>query len=134
MASPKTRIEFRIKVSNEPGQLARVLGSVAQVGCNLTAFCGYATNTEFGLILMVPDHEGRTRRALQAANIESEEGPVLAIPVQPGKGSGAKTVQKLSDRGINIEYAYASSAPDGKSTVIVRVPEEQIETALKAVS
>ena len=111
-----------------------MLESVSKAGCNLVAFCGYATGPDAGEILMVPDHEGKARRALEAEGYKPEARTVLAVPTPPGKGAGAKLAGILSERGINIEYAYASAAPDGRSTAIFRVSDPDLERAMKALN
>lgn len=132
MPSAKTRLEVTVKVKNKPGQMTDVLTIVSQAGVDLLAFCGYATGADSGEILMVPDHDGKARKALEAAGFLPEIHTVIAVPASPGKGSGAKMASKLSSRGINIQYAYASAAPDGRSTAIFRVPDADLEKALKA--
>jgi hypothetical protein len=132
MPSAKTRSELKLTVKNRPGQLGEVLHLVSQAGVNLVAFNGYATGPDGGQILMVPDHDGKARRALEAAGYKPETNTIIAVPAPPGKGAGAKLATKLSERGINIEHAYASAAPDGRSTAIFRVADKDLEKALKA--
>ena len=134
MASVKSRTEIRVKVKNEPGAMASVLMAVSSAGCDLVAFCGFSTGPDAGEILMVANHDGKARKALEAAGFESESHKVIAVPTAAGKGAGAKIIGKLSERGINIEYAYAAAGPDGRSTAILRVPEGDLEKAIKAVS
>ena len=83
---------------------------------------------------MVPDHDGKARKALEAAGFTVEINSVIAAPSSAGTGAGAKLAGKLSSRGINIQYTYASAAPDGRTTAIFRVPNADIEKALKALS
>ncbi len=134
MPSAKRRIEVKVSVNNEPGQLTGVLDLVSKSGVNLLAFCGYATGPESGEVLMVPDHDGKARRALEEAGHEVEINTVLAVPATPGRGSGARIASKLSSYGINVEHAYASAAPDGRSTAVFRVKDGDLEEALKALS
>lgn len=134
MPAAKTRTELKVTVKNQPGQLTEVLSTVSKAGCNLLAFCGFSTGPEQGEILMVADHEGKARKALQAAGYEPELNKVLVVPSPSGKGAGAKLASKLSGLGINIQYAYASSAPDGRSTAVFRIPESDLDRALKALS
>ncbi|MHC4606018.1 MAG: hypothetical protein ACYTAF_03690 [Planctomycetota bacterium] len=134
MPPPKTRTEIKVNVAHKAGELTNVLKTVSQAGCNLLAFCGYGKGADSGEILMVPDHEGKARRALEAAGYEPQMGKVVVVPSPAGKGAGAKLAAKLSDFGINVEYAYASSTSGGKSVAVFRVAEPDIEKALKAFS
>lgn len=132
MASVKSRIELTVPVKDEPGQLTHILSLVSKSGVNLLAFCGYATGSGRGEVLLVPDHDGKAKKALEAAGYEYKENSVVAVPAVAGSGAGAKLADRLSSRGINVRYAYASAAPDGRSTAIFRVENGDVDRAVKA--
>lgn len=134
MAAIKPRIELKVPVRNQPGQLTDILRIVSKAGVNLLAFCGYSTGPETAEVLLVPDHEGKARKALEGSGYKVQTSSVIAIQAPAGTGAGAKLADKLSSRRINLKYAYASSAPDGRSTAIFCVDDADMDPAIKALS
>jgi hypothetical protein len=127
----KPRTELKVEVENKPGELTKVLAVLAKSGVNALAFCGYAVNGG-GVIMVVPDHDGKATKALEASGYKVTSGPVLAVQTAAGQGAGAKLAKKLSDAGINVDYAYASSIGSGQGMAIFRVAD--IEKAIKALA
>lgn len=127
--SAKIRTEITVNVQNRPGELARVMEILARAGVNILAFCGYAEGNTSGKIRLIPDHDGKARKALEAEHLNYSEGAVVAVMGGSGKGAGAKLVVRLAKAGINIDYAYAGTSGDGKSIAVFKVPDP--ERALK---
>jgi len=115
--------EISLQVQARPGELTRVLGALSGAGVNVLAFCGYNTNQEEGRIMVVPDNEDKAKKALEGIGLAPEIHSILAITGEAGRGAGAKLTKRLSEAGINIEYAYASTPGDGPSTAIFKVPD-----------
>lgn len=115
--------EISLKVQARPGELTRVLGALSAAGVNVLAFCGYNAGSDEACIMVVPDNEDKAKKSLEAIGLNPSANFVLAITGEAGRGAGAKLTKKLSDAGINIEYAYASTPGDGPSTAIFKVPD-----------
>ena len=121
--------EIKVRVQDQVGELARVLGLATQAGVNVIAFCGFARGTG-AEILVVPDKPDKLEAALEKEHLTFESSPVVAITGAAGKGMGAQMAGKFSKAGINIIHSYASTTGSGDSTTIFRV--EQLDAALKA--
>ena len=125
----KLSTEISISVKHQPGELGRILDVLSKGGVNLLALCGYGQG-DSAEILMVPQDEGKARKALVAAGVAATEHKVVCVTGPSGKGAGAKLAAKLAKAGVNIQHAYATTSGGGRSTAIFRV--EKPEAAIKA--
>jgi hypothetical protein len=91
------------------------------------AFCGWGHDGD-AQALIVPDNEEKARKAL--AGFSVAENAVLCVTAASGKGAGAKLAAKLGKAGINLSYAYATTAGTGQSVAVFRVPDP--DAAIKA--
>lgn len=115
--------ELSLQVKAKPGELTRVLETLAGGGVNVLAFCGYNNGPEEACILVVPDNEEKAKKSLEAAGFAPKANPVVAVVGEAGKGAGAKLCARISEAGINIEYAYASTPGSGASIAIFKVAD-----------
>jgi hypothetical protein len=115
--------ELSVRVQARPGELTRILQAASRNGVNVIAFCGYNAGAEEAHIMFVPDKEERALKALKAIGLEPTVTPIIAVTGEAGPGAGAALCARLSDAGINIEYAYASTPGSGASTAIFKVPD-----------
>lgn len=113
--------ELTVQVPAKPGELSRVMQAATKSGVNILAFYGYNANPNEAFIRIVPDNEDQAKKALADAGLHPQVGHVVAVTGEAGKGAGVKLCTKLSEAGINIEYAYASTPGAGSSTIIFKV-------------
>ncbi len=102
------RKEFRISLTNAPGQLARVGEALGSRGVNILTVA--ALGADSSIIVLVVDQEDKAREALGELGLSFREAELLTagIPHQPGTlGALAK---KMADANINIESIYLLGA------------------------
>lgn len=120
--STRKVVELSVQVKAAPGELTRILDSLSKAGVNVLAFCGY-NDTIDAHIMIVPDNEDKAKKALETMGLAPKVSFVVAVQGEAGKGAGAKLCKRISDAGINIEYAYASTPGTGASTAIFKVAD-----------
>lgn len=118
------RKEFTVALPNRPGELARVLESMAKAGVNVLGFCGWVEDGGARL-RVVPDDERKGRKVLEDAKLVPGESAVVCVSGASGKGAGAKLTLRLAKASANIEHAYATTAGNGESMTVFRVPDPQ---------
>jgi len=125
----KQRTEFLVSVMNRPGELGRVLESLAKGKVNVLGVCGWGEG-ETAKVMIVPDNDAKARKALAAGGFSFAEGPVIAVSGASGVGTGAKLAVKLAGAGLNIDHVYASTTGKGSGSVMLHVTDPA--AALKA--
>ena len=125
----KQRTEFLVSVPNRPGELGRVLESLAKGKVNVLGVCGWGEG-ETAKVMVVPDNDAKARKALAGGGFSFAEGPVIAVTGASGVGTGAKLAGKLAAAGLNVDHVYASTSGRGSGAVMLRVTDPQ--AALKA--
>lgn len=98
--------EFRFMVKNEPGALEEVASTLAEQHVNIEGIAGIGLGDN-GLIRLVTDNPGNTRRVLEDLGAEFEEKEALAINLPNHPGELATLLRRLADDGINVESCYA---------------------------
>ena len=94
--------EFRVSLSNRPGQLARVSGALGQRGVNIITLAA----TGIGILALVTDQEERTRTALKDLGLSFQERELLTVKLPNRPGELGNFAKKLADSEINIESIY----------------------------
>ena len=89
--------QLSIFLNNEIGRFTEVTRILAEAGVNLQAFT-LSEVSDFGILRLITDNNEK------------------AIPDRPG--TLAKSIQKISDAGISVEYMYAFSQGNTASVVI----------------
>lgn len=105
-------------VENQPGQLGRVSGALAEAKISITTVSAYPAGTEAAIRLLVSDPM-KARRVLQESGIRVTEEEVLLLTVPDKQGQLAKIAQGLGEAGINVDFIYATASEKGKKENIV---------------
>jgi hypothetical protein len=92
---------FTVEVKNQPGELARLCGAMAEQGVNLV-LCGMS-HGDRGTVAFIADDEAAARTALDRAGIEFSERPALTVRMDNVPGAGAATFRKLADANVNMD-------------------------------
>jgi hypothetical protein len=103
--------EFRFKMENQPGALAKVASALGEERVNIEGIAGTAVDNE-GVIRLVTDNPGKTRNVLQNLGVDFEEKEALAIDVPNHPGELATLLRRLADEGLNVESCYISEEPN----------------------
>jgi hypothetical protein len=112
----KTR-EFCIELEDKPGSLARVCSELGKGGINIKALTLDRIGNQV-FLRVVPDDAKKTREVLGEDYMFSETD-VLIKSLDDKPGALAKTAEKLSGKGVNIDAIYLLSS--GKKSNVVFV-------------
>ena len=103
--------DFSIKLTNKPGDLARVAQALARRGVNIKALAGLSVGG-VALARILPDDTVAARGALEAANIRFTESEVHLVLLENKAGVLADVANRLGDAGINLDALYVTGIAD----------------------
>jgi len=98
-------IEFSIKLSNRPGQLATLSREMATAGVNIEALAAITLGNN-GFVNLVVDDDTAARRVLIAAGLSFDERRVITAVLHDKPGALADMAEALAKTGVNIEAMY----------------------------
>ncbi|HID11068.1 MAG TPA: ACT domain-containing protein [Candidatus Latescibacteria bacterium] len=101
--------QLSVFAENKPGKLAEICGTMAEAGINLRALV-ISSQTDCGILRIVPEDPERAKEVLKKAGYIPVETEVLLVEAQDKLGAMAEIAGKLAEGGVNIDYAYVSSA------------------------
>ncbi|HET6701261.1 MAG TPA: ACT domain-containing protein [Gemmatimonadaceae bacterium] len=103
--------DFSIKLTNKPGDLARVAQALARRGVNIKALAGLSIDG-VALARVLPDDTVAARSAFEAANIRFTESEVHLVLLENTAGVLATVANRLGDAGVNLEAIYVTGIAD----------------------
>ena len=98
-------IDFSVKLSYRPGQLASLSGEMATAGVNIEALAAMTTD-DSAFVKLVVDEDEAARRVLADAGMSFEERRVISAVLHDKPGALADMAEALANTGINIEAMY----------------------------
>ena len=112
---------------NRPGRLAAIAHALEEERVNIFAF-SIAEASGFGVVRALVDRPEKAHARLTEDGFNVAFTDVIAVRMRDEPGGLYEIARLLGDAGVNIEYSYAYSGPDG-AVLILRVdrPEEAIE-------
>lgn len=116
--------EITVFLENHPGALARVTHSLGEHGINIYGFT--LTNAlDHGALRMVVSAPAEALHLFGEHNLLAIEHDILMVSLPNEANALAKLADKLSETGVNIEYAYGSadSADQGPACMFLRVSD-----------
>lgn len=108
--------QLMVTVPNRAGQLARVLGVVAQARVNVLDCAGYAGGAE-ACILLVTSNNAKVMTALRRIGYEVRKDKVVLVTGKDAVGQGARILKKVADAKINLRLVHAAGT--GRRYLIV---------------
>jgi|WetSurMetagenome_2_1015567.scaffolds.fasta_scaffold308555_1 hypothetical protein len=117
-------------LENKPGQLAKMTKAFLRAKVNMQAISVVDTAT-CGVVRVVASPVAKAKAALVKAGMSPCQQTVLLVKVKNEPGTVSAVVEKLSAKGINIDYVYGSAALAGKESMLV-LGVDQIDKAAKA--
>ena len=99
--------DFSVKLTNKPGDLARVAQALARRGVNIKALAGLSMDG-MALARILPDDTVAARSAFEAANIRFTESEVHLVLLENKSGILADVANRLGEAGINLEAIYVT--------------------------
>ncbi len=100
-----------IRLTNHPGDFARVAQALARRGVNIKALAGLTIGGE-ATVRVLPDDIAAARGALEAAAIRFSEGEVHVVLLENKAGVLADVTNRLGDAGVNLEAVYLTGISD----------------------
>ncbi len=98
-------IEFSVKMSNRPGQLATLSRDLATAGVNIEALAAITSGPE-GFVKLVVDDDTSARRVLVDSGMSFEERRIISAVLHDQPGALADMAEALAATGVNIEAMY----------------------------
>lgn len=121
------RTELNLRLPNSPGSLAGVCRLLADERVNIVAIALEAT----GQLRLVVDNHVRAASVLRDRHYQVAEKSIVLVPLANGPGALAPVLALAAQAGINVEYAYASTA-DGNATASVALGVDDAHRASAA--
>ncbi len=112
------RRQLSVAIENEPGRLGHMARLLASRSIHIDAV-SVINNVEQGMVRLMTGDPAKARAALEEAGLPAVEAEVLAVEVTDRVGNLAAVGEALAAAGINIEYAYASSAQVGQPALLI---------------
>lgn len=115
----KEETELHVITPNEPGIFGRVLGTLANAGINLRAYCVLSEEDKGHFYLVTADSK-KAETALRALGFKIKINKVITIEVADRIGVGAEIGALLGSAVIDIRYSYGSSAGAGRTLLVFK--------------
>ncbi len=115
---------------NRPGRLAAIAHALEEERVNIFAF-SIAEASGFGVVRALVDHPVRAHDRLTKDGFNVAFTDVIAVRMRDEPGGLYEVARLLGEAGINIEYSYAYSGPEG-AVLILRV--DRPEAAIAAIT
>jgi hypothetical protein len=122
------RTELTLRLPNSPGALAGVCRALADERVNIVALALEAG----GQLRMVVDNHTRAASALRERHYQVSERSVVLTSIANGPGALAPVLTLAAQAGVNVNYAYASSAEGNATAAIVLGVDDAQQAAAAA--
>ena len=103
--------DFAIKLSDRPGELARVATALSRYGVNIKSVAGLAVNGQV-LIRILTDNADAARSALEASQIAFEGQEVMTLLLENRAGELATVCGRLERAHVNLKAIYLTGIVD----------------------
>ena len=103
--------DFAIRLSDRPGELARVATALSRYGVNIKSVAGVASEGQV-LVRILADNPEAARSAFEANQIAFEGGEVISLLLENRAGKLASVCQKLGDARVNLKAIYLTGIVD----------------------
>ena len=107
-----------IKLTDKPGDLARVAEALARRGVNIKALAAMVVDG-IATTRILPDDIVTARSALEAASIRFAESEVHQVLLENQAGVLAQLTSRLGEAGINLEAIYLTGVADGLVELVI---------------
>ena len=121
--------QVSVFIENKVGNLEEVIDAIAENDIDIYAL-SLADTTDFGILRMIVSDPDKAKAVLKAKGLIVKRTEVIAVTVEDKPGGLTKTLDKMRDNEINIEYMYAFIGKNEKgATVVMKVdkPDEAVK-------
>ena len=112
------RLEFKIELPDEAGQLARVSREFANRGINIETMCAIDTN-----VVIVTNQTTEARMALNSMEIQYTTTNLLSQSMPDKPGALAEFSERLGEAGVSITSIYVLSRIQGATELAFSVDD-----------
>ncbi|UCD91777.1 MAG: ACT domain-containing protein [Methanobacteriota archaeon] len=116
--------EFKVYVSNQPGELARVTEALAGSAVNIRALASEGGAPK-PFLRIVTNDVATTKKALKVAGFSYEQNGILTVQLIDRPGELAKVARRLARARVNVESIYILGSKGGKKEIAMVVDEEK---------
>ncbi len=121
--------QLSVFVENKPGSVSRPCKALAEAGINITTLT-LADTKDFGILRFIIDDWQRACDVLKEKNFAVSVNDVIALEVSDVPGGLSTVLETLEQRGLNVEYMYASVyGCDNRAVLVFRF--DDTESALE---
>ncbi len=110
--------QLSVFVENKPGSVSRPCKALADAGINITTLT-LADTKDFGILRFIIDDWRKAYGVLKEKNFAVSVNDVIALEVSDVPGGLSSVLEKLEERGLNVEYMYASVYGSNSRAVLV---------------
>jgi hypothetical protein len=110
--------QISVSLENKPGRLAHLCRCLADRDINILALSVIET-TEQSLVRLVVDKASAAVKVLKECSLAFTQSDVLLLELPNRVGALAEAAEKLSEKKININFAYASTGTARGKTFVV---------------
>ena len=123
---------FAMEVPNKPGEGARVLGALADMGVNLLAFSGFPSGRKAQLDF-IPEDVTMFKNAVKATRLKTRPQKFgFLVQGDDRKGAVADLLKTMAGKKINVTAIDALSAEGSRYAAILWVAPKDMNKAAKA--
>jgi hypothetical protein len=119
----KIMSQLAVFVANRPGNLARICSQLSNNGINILGL-SVADSVEHAVLRFVVDKPAAAIHVLGNQGLLVLDTEILSIRLDNRPGVMSELGGRLSDLGVNIEYAYGGvGLDDGTGTLFMKVSD-----------
>ena len=124
--------QFAVFLDNRPGTLARLCQALAKAKVNLLAL-SVLDAVDHAVVRMVVDQPKEAEQVLSKLHAMIQRRDVILMDVPNHVGALADIAERLTEAGINLEYAYCTaSAAHSTGALVLRTND--LEATINALS
>ena len=120
--------QFTVTIDNRPGAVAGIAKTLGNAKVNILALLGTAEGTS-GTVQLVVEDARRAKKALDEARLTYKETTTEEYELPNKPGALAQMLEKLANRGINLNSIYATAPKGGKKAVVICTAEAATKAA-----
>ncbi|NQT79638.1 MAG: ACT domain-containing protein [Candidatus Aminicenantes bacterium] len=117
--------EIFVVLENHPSTLGELCSHLAENGINIDAIGVFQDTAK-----LYVEKINKAVKLLDKLNYETELRDVLRIDLENRPGALSEVATKLGNKGINIEYCYATLSKKGSKTSVI-LDVSDIDRAIK---
>ncbi len=106
----RLRKQLSVYVKNKPGELARICGRFRNNDVNVLGLT-VADTVDHAVDRFIVDKPEMAQKVLEDEGLLVVDNDVLTLELNDGPGNISEFANRLSQAGINIEYAYYTVSP-----------------------